>query len=240
MTSSMDGAVAKYVISVNTLIKADFLESENLGREPFVLGGNAGQREIWRHAIRLTCFLGTAHLRFQRRKLVDNCSSSELTWCYWPLPGCHGISSSLQISVDVTLKISREYRREYPSLRPTCSAVVRTCCRAGGVLGTTVVEAVRQVPLAEEPLRSRCLLLPTWRFCVTRHGKIFRIFTDIFRGIHTWACRKSPEGRNFLDEDERKCLTYCNWRGAKTQTKPRKRCQVDLIINKLQKIFWRS
>ena len=46
LTSSMDGAVAKYVISVNTLIKADFLESENLGREPFVLGGNAGQREI--------------------------------------------------------------------------------------------------------------------------------------------------------------------------------------------------
>ena len=143
MTSSMDGAVAKYVISVNTLIKADFLESENLGQEPFVLGGNAGQREIWRHAIRLTCFLGTAHLRFQRRKLVDNCSSSELTWCYWPLPGCHGISSSLQISVDVTLKISREYRREYPSLRPTCSAVARTCCRAGGVLGTTVVDLDR-------------------------------------------------------------------------------------------------
>ena len=98
--------------------------------------------------------------------------------------------------------------------------------------------AVRQVPLAEEPLRSRlCLLLPARRFCVTRHGKIFRIFTDIFRGIHTWACRKSPEGRNFLDEDERKCLTYCNWRGAKTQTKPRKRCQVDLIKNKLQKLF---
>ena len=96
-----------------------------------------------RHAIRLTCFLGTAHLRFQRRKLVDNCSSSELTWCYWPLPGCHGISSSLQISVDVTLKISREYRREYPSLRPTCSAVARTCCRAGGVLGTTVVDLDR-------------------------------------------------------------------------------------------------
>ena len=70
-----------------------------------------------RHAIRLTCFLGTAHLRFQRRKLVDNCSSSELTWCYWPLPGCHGISSSLQISLDVTLrislKISRKYCREY-------------------------------------------------------------------------------------------------------------------------------
>ena len=167
MTSSMDGTVAIYVISVNTL--------------PFVLGGNAGQREISRrHAIRLTSFLGTAHLRFQRRKLVDNCSSSELTWCYWPLPGCHGISSSLQISVDVTLKISRKYRRKYPSLRPTCSAVARTCCRAGGVLGTTVVEAVRQVPLAEEPPRSRCLLLPARRFCVTRHGKIFRIFTDIF------------------------------------------------------------
>ena len=46
MTSGMDGTVAKYVISVNTLIKADFLERENLGREPFVLGGNAGQREI--------------------------------------------------------------------------------------------------------------------------------------------------------------------------------------------------
>ena len=42
----MDGTVAKYVISVNTLIKADFLESENLGQEPFVLSGNAGQREI--------------------------------------------------------------------------------------------------------------------------------------------------------------------------------------------------
>ena len=42
----MDGTVAKYVIGVNTLIKADFLESENLGREPFVPGGNAGQREI--------------------------------------------------------------------------------------------------------------------------------------------------------------------------------------------------
>ena len=42
----MDETVAKYVISVNTLIKADFLESENLGREPFVLSGNAGQREI--------------------------------------------------------------------------------------------------------------------------------------------------------------------------------------------------
>ena len=46
MTSSMDETVAKYVISVNTLIKEDFLESENLGREPFVLSGNAGQREI--------------------------------------------------------------------------------------------------------------------------------------------------------------------------------------------------
>ena len=78
-----------------------------------------------------------------KEALVDNCSSSELTWCYWPLPGCHGISSSLQISVDVTLKISREYRREYPSLRPTCSAVARTCCRAGGVLGTTVVDLDR-------------------------------------------------------------------------------------------------
>ena len=60
--------------------------------------------------------------------------------------------------------------------------------------------AVRQVPLAEEPPRSRlCLLLTSTRFCVTRHGKIFRIFTDIFRGIHTWACRKSPEGRNLLE-----------------------------------------
>ena len=46
MTSSLDGTVAKYVISINTLIKADFLESENLGREPFVLGGNAGQRDF--------------------------------------------------------------------------------------------------------------------------------------------------------------------------------------------------
>ena len=46
MTSGMDGTVAKYVINVNTLIKADFLESENLGREPFVLGGNAGQRDF--------------------------------------------------------------------------------------------------------------------------------------------------------------------------------------------------
>lgn len=46
LTDILDGTVAKYVISVNTLIKADFLESENLGREPFVLGGNAGQREI--------------------------------------------------------------------------------------------------------------------------------------------------------------------------------------------------
>ena len=29
------------------------------------------------------------------------------------VPGCHGISSSLQVSVDVTLKISREYCRKY-------------------------------------------------------------------------------------------------------------------------------
>ena len=32
------------------------------------------------------------------------------------VPGCHGISSSLQILVEVTLKISGEYRRKYSSL----------------------------------------------------------------------------------------------------------------------------
>ena len=70
-----------------------------------------------RHAIRLTCFLGTAHLRFQRRKLVDNCSSSELTWCYWP---CPRLPQDLLLTPDlgrchveniprVSSKISREY-----------------------------------------------------------------------------------------------------------------------------------
>ena len=108
----------------------------------------------------------------------------------------------------------------------------RRCARdyRGGLTWT----AVRQVPLVEEPPRSRCLLLPAKRFCVTRHGKIFRIFTDIFWGIHTWACRKFSGGQNFLDEDERKCFRYSNWWGAKTQTKLAKRCQVDSIIEKLQ------
>ena len=143
-----------------------------------------------RHAIRLTCFLGTAHLRFQRRKLVDNCSSSELTWCYWPLPGCHGISSSLQVSVDVTLKISRNIVENIvENIRLSVSDLLgrgtdllsgRRCARDyRGGLGLTWT-AVRQVPLVEEPPRSRCLLLTSTRFCVTRHGKIFRIFTDIF------------------------------------------------------------
>ena len=139
------------------------------------------------------------------------------------VPGCHGISSSLQVSVDVTLKISREYRRKYPeniveNIRLSVSDLLgrgtdllsgRRCARdyRGGLTWT----AVRQVPLVEEPPRSRlCLLLPAKRFCVTRHGKIFRIFTDIFRGFHTWACRNFPGGRNFLDEDDRKCLRYSN------------------------------
>ena len=57
------------------------------------------------------------------------------------VPGCHGISSSLQVSVDVTLKISRNIVENIvENIRPTCSAVARTCCRAGGVLGTTAVD----------------------------------------------------------------------------------------------------
>ena len=96
-----------------------------------------------RHAIRLTCFLGTAHLRFQRRKLVDNCSSSELTWCYWPCP-------RLPRDLLLTPGLGRCHVENIPriSLRisvspcPTCSAVARTCCRAGGVLGTTAVDSL--------------------------------------------------------------------------------------------------
>ena len=59
------------------------------------------------------------------------------------VPGCHGISSSLQVSVDVTLKISRNIVENIvENIRPTCSAVARTCCRAGGVLGTTAVDSL--------------------------------------------------------------------------------------------------
>ena len=221
MTSSMYGTVAKYVISVNTLIKADFLESENLGREPFVLSGNAGQRDF-----KQGTQSGSSHV-FSERLICVFSEGSSLTIALLlnslgatgRVPGCHGISSSLQVSVDVTLEISRNIveniveniRLSVSDLLGRCTDLLsgRRCARdyRGGLTWT----AVRQVPLVEEPPRSRlCLLLPAKRVCVTRHGKIFRIFTDIFRGFHMWACRNFPGGRNFLDEDDRKCLRYSN------------------------------
>ena len=110
-----------------------------------------------RHAIWLTCFLGTAHLRFQRRKLVDNCSSSELTWCYWP---CPRLPQDLLLTPD----LGRCHVENIPRIllrisvspsdllgRGTDLLSGRRCARDyRGGLGLTWT-AVRQVPLAEEP-----------------------------------------------------------------------------------------
>ena len=85
-------------MSVNALIKEDFLAREcGLGRGPFVLNGNAEGKEISKHAIQRTDFLRKAHLRFQRRKLVDGFSDLNSLGLYWWRPCCHGISSSLHL-----------------------------------------------------------------------------------------------------------------------------------------------
>ena len=93
-------------MSVNALIKEDFLAREcGLGRGPFVLNGNAEGKEISKHAIQRTDFLRKAHLRFQRRKLVDGFSDLNSLGLYWWRPCCcHRISSSLHL-LSVTFSI---------------------------------------------------------------------------------------------------------------------------------------
>ena len=83
-------------MSVNALIKEDFLAREcGLGRGPFVLNGNAEGKEISKHAIQRTDFLRKAHLRFQRRKLVDGFSDLNSLGLYWWRPCCcHWFNSS--------------------------------------------------------------------------------------------------------------------------------------------------
>ena len=146
----MTSTVAKYVISVNTLIKADFLESENLGREPFVLGGNAGQRDFKQ---------GTqsgSHV-FSERLICVFSEGSSLTIALL----LNSLGATGRFPAATGSPPHSRYRSmsrwKYPeniveNIRPTCSAVARTCCRAGGVLGTTAVDSLG-------PRWDRCRLL---------------------------------------------------------------------------------
>lgn len=177
-------------MSVNAFIKEDFLAREcGLGRGPFVLNGNAEGKEISKHAIRRTDFLRKAHLRFQRRKLVDGFSDLNSLGLYWWRPCCHGFNSSSLQLLWVTFANLSFLRSS------TSSAAARTfvlvCTEVYGRLRGTdrcgagwrcCYRPLQTLCPLRSPVAQRAHSPPCVTYCRTQHSaQIFRIFSEILK-----------------------------------------------------------